>query len=244
MNRCVCAALAALVVVSFAVPALAQDIGAKFAMHIQAHAMKTALVCGVESPNDTTTGAATACSDYVVDYPVLLGGDMYVVVAQADSGGVSAASFGIEYNDEDGVGVDVGGFVPCISGLPFFSDDPKWPASGSGARMTWLQPPDNCPTQLIGDDGVHAVVGAFYVYAYDTDTFLLTPNRTLESGPELGIANCAGSEIQFETDNVERAAWVSFGETLKPGCNPCLDFCATPVEKSTWGKIKSKYTQN
>jgi hypothetical protein len=244
MNRCVCAALAALVVVSFAVPALAQDPGAKFAMHIQAHAQKTALVCTSESPNDTTTGAATACSDYVVDYPTLLGGDMYVVIAQADSDGVSATSFGIEYDDENTVGVDVGGFVPCISGLPFFSDDPKWPASGSGARFTWLLPND-CQSQVIEPDGVHAVVGAFYVYAYSTDTFLLTPNRTLLSGPELAIATCnAGNEHQFDTDNVTRAAWVSFGETVAPGCNPCLAFCATPVEQSTWGKIKSRYTRN
>ena len=76
MKRFVWAAFAALVVVSLAVPAFAQEIGAKFATHVQSHAGKAAFICSTESPSDTTTGAALSCSDYVTQWPLLLGADL------------------------------------------------------------------------------------------------------------------------------------------------------------------------
>jgi len=166
---------------------------------------------------------------------------MYVVIAQADSDGVSGASFGIEYDGQPGSGVDVYGFEACFSGILFESD--TWPASGSGARLTWLLPTD-CQNQVIGSDLVHAVVGAFYVYAYTEDRFLITPNRTFPTAPsELLITNCFGSEVVLDTLDTTKSGFIDFGGG--PGCNPCIELCdPTPVEKTTWGQIKNKFNRN
>lgn len=223
--------------------ALAQENQVKFAIHIQAHSAKEFLVCTVASPSDTTLDPALPCTDYNADGPLQTPVDLYVVIARADSSGVSGASFGILYDDEPGSGVDVFSWTSCISGLEFLSDDPVWPASGSGARLTWLLP-DDCQDQVIGEDGVHAVVGAFYVRAYSTGFFDITPNRTLDSGAELAIANCLGEEAQFDTtywSYANQTSCAGFGAW--GGCNVCVfGFCfIDPVEPSTWGQLKNRY---
>lgn len=224
-------------------PAGGQEESVKFALHIQAHSTKASETCTSASPSDTTLGPAIPCSDYEVDGPLRMNLDLYVVIAGADSTGVSGTSFGILYDDEPGSGVDVISWTDCISGLPFLSEEPKWPASGSGARLTWLIPED-CQNQIIGDDGVHAVAGAFYVYAYTNGYFDITPNRTLNSGAELAITNCEGVEAQFDTTYLSysnQTSCAAFGDWR--GCSICVvGFCwIDPVEPTTWVHLKTRY---
>lgn len=159
-----------------------------------------------------------------------------MVIARADSNGVSGTSFGLLYDDEPGSGLRVS-WNNCVSGLEFLSDNPVWPASGSGARLTWLLP-DDCQNQIIDDDGIHAVAGAFYVYAYSNGGFEIVPNRTLLSGAELAITNCLGEEAQFDTTLGgwwSRSSHAAFGSDYL--CDVCAEGCYPPdVEPSTWGR--------
>ena len=88
----------------------------------------------------------------------------------------------------------------CASGLEFpngptGSSTDEWPASGGGNRLTWDSSID-CQTTTLGMDGVHAVAGSFYVYAYSDDLFQVTPNNNLSTAPELQVGDC--SEAVFD----------------------------------------------
>jgi hypothetical protein len=72
---------------------------------------------------------------------------------------------------------------------------------------------------VIGYDGVHAVAGAFYVYAYSADALTVTPNNNLDSGPELAVADCMAATDQLSVWGGGKAAF-SAGASA-PGMNPC-----------------------
>ena len=77
-------------------------------------------------------------------------------------------------------------------------------------------------------------MGAFGVYAYSSDKLRITPNRNLQVGPQLLLANCFAQE--FGVDDTTTALGIAgFGTT---GFNPCGD---VPIVPTTWGSLKAKY---
>lgn len=241
MRRLVLAVSTVLMVVMIAAPAFAQlDGNPKFALHLAPPVSKIDLCTGGVTPNDIDL----PCSGYTTSAG-LEDKELYLVIMRegvADTSGttyegITGASFGITYDDGALSGMDIlGGVKNCFTGLEFSSDDPLWPASGSGIRLTW----EPCEQTVIGGEGVHAVALAMSVYAYSPDTFAITPHRALLSGTELIVADCAGSETELDTTGAI-TAFVEFGGGT--GCNPCeigIE-CSTPTRPQTWGRIKSLY---
>jgi hypothetical protein len=118
------------------------------------------------------------------------------------------------------VGVDVLSWTQCSSGLQFPSSptglsEDEWPASGGGLRITWDSSVD-CQRTVLGNNGVHAVAGAFYVYAYSNDLFQITSNNNVISGPEFQVGDCSNSLSDLPLYNAGR---VGFGSSN--GYNPC-----------------------
>jgi hypothetical protein len=209
---------------------------ARFAIHLTLPTTKLTTVCTTYSPTDPAhPGGQVSCNDYVTAGSLLTAYYAYLVAAKVDTNGISGISFGIEYNGDTGNGVDVNGWFQCADGLPFTSPGPRgeFPAAGGGIRLTWL----DCQNTPTLSDGIDAVAGALDVYAYSADRIKITPNRPLDSGPELLIATCAGGESAV--DSTFNVGWASFGPGFH-GCNPCQGPCV-PVNTSTWGKIKNLY---
>jgi len=199
------------------------------------------------SPNwnsATTIANPLPCTSYTVTNAAQAG-QVYIVVGRAGTEGVAAASFGIDYTGSAGTGVDPAfcTFTPCADGLTFPNDggNGDFPKPKGGIRITWNNS-TSCQTQVIGSAGVHAVVGVFYIYAYSSDQFKITPNNNLQGGvPELAVANCAG--VTTDLYQVWGGAIATqlcgiVGVQGAAGYNPCL---ITPVGNTTWGKIKTKY---
>ena len=202
------------------------------------------------SPNwnsTTTTPNPLPCTSYttVAGAPA---GQVYIVIGRAGTEGVAAASFGVNYSGTTpGVGIDPQyvTFTVCADGLSFPNNDGvhgDFPQPGGGTRITWNNS-TSCQTQVIGSAGVHAVVGCFYIYAYSADVLQITPNNNLQGGvPELAVANCAGVTTdlyQIWGASISNQLCGSVGVGGSSGYNPCL---LTATGKSTWGKIKAKYT--
>ena len=221
--------------VAITVPAFAgtQD-NAVLALEVRPHATKSSLVCfktGGSSSLDPVTGNR-ACNTFTTTGALNIARDMYLVVAKADNvAGIAGVSLGIQYDGVASSGIDVFGWSLC-SDLDF--PNGSWPNSGGGTRITWSAG-TNCQRTVLGTMGAHAVAGAFYVYAYSSDTFKITENKGLAI-PELRVADCNASE-----SNINQAKGVgSAGFGANAGCNPCLTDCGIiPVEPTTWGKIKN-----
>jgi hypothetical protein len=107
-----------------------------------------------------------------------------------------------------------------------------WPATGSGNRIRW-NPDTDCRRETVGDEGVHAVLGAFYLYEWTPGDhfFAVTVDSTLL---DIGIlvTDCKGDESLLATPGG------SVGSQT-PGFNPC--FAPAPVRATTWGRIKATY---
>jgi len=208
------------------------DIGPKIALHVTATTTKSTSICSTWSSDVATV----PCSGYLVQGDLRQDLLVYLVIAQADTpsfaGGVAGITAGIEYDGRRGHGVDVNAWTVCADGLDIPNAGPggEWPASGGGAIITWL----NCQESRVGGDGYHAVVGAFSVYAYSADRLRVTPNRNLQSGPQITLANCFAEEFGV-TDTTLALGSAGFGTS---GFNPCHPL---PVEPTTWGRLKTKY---
>ncbi len=142
-----------------------------------------------------------------------------MVVARADSGGVAGASFGIAIDGE-----------PQIFGWGLCADEEfpsaTWPVSGSGNRVIW-DPDLNCQRSLFEPDGVHAIVGSFYIYSYGAGSVSVVSHPT--SVPGVAMVDCSAREAAMEP-----GARVDY-ET-GAGFNPCL--APTPIQRTTWGEVK------
>ena len=143
------------------------------------------------SPNwesSTNTPDPLPCRDYTVTAPMGQG-TVYVVIGRAGLEGVAGASFGINYSGTNSVGIDPRyvTWTPCADGPQFPSNDGvhgDFPQPGGGIRICWNS--TSCQTQIISIDGVHAVIGSLYVYAYSPDQLQITPNYNVQAGiPEL-----------------------------------------------------------
>ena len=180
-------------------------------------------------------GAPTIpCSDYLKTWPLHVSTNLFLVTARAmdASRGIAGMSCGILYNN-----AHTKLFNPTWSlcaDLQFTNAgvNGEWPASGGGNRITWVST-TNCQRTVYGGDGVHAVAGFFYIYAYSADTFAITPNLNLQI-PELAVADCSASTTYLPMDG-SRSAVCGFG---MDGYNPCE---AVPVQATTWGKVKSQF---
>ena len=244
MKRILCAALAACVVSLLAVPVWAGEgvATAKFALHAQAWNQKG--TCVQASPIDTTGGkTATPCSQFNTAFATDAPTDVYLVIANVDSGGIAGTTFGIQFAEAaTGVGVDIVNFTLCTTGFQFESTG--WPTvPGSGNIVTW-EAPGQCAEQFIGSEGQHGLVGVFYIYAYSDDFFSIREHSLIPvTTQRLALASCANENTFFDYETVEILGRVQFG-TGNAGCNPCIESCPimVDVEPSTWGKIKNKYT--
>lgn len=207
----------------------------RFALHAKAVA-KVNATCTTESPN----AEGLPCYAYTTRWPKWMGTYVYIVVGQGPDAGVAGASFGIDYNPAIHA-LGYINFIQCADGDAFPNDggNGDFPAADGGMRITW----DTCQQQIIGLQGVHAVVGAIYMYSYGDDVMSITPNNNLSSGPELAVVTCPGVTIQI----IDELAWdpslvplmlgrVGFGTEW--GYTPCYP---VPVLPTTWGKIKSRY---
>jgi len=151
-------------------------------------------------PNYSPNYDGLPCSQYTVTSP-LRASTVYIVIGQAGMEGIAAASFGIDYDGraggQSGIKPQFVTWTACANGLQFpydggFGDFPK---PKGGLRVTWSTPTD-CANQEVGSYGVHAVVGALYIYANGADLLRLTPNNAV-SPPELLIVDCSGQYTNF-----------------------------------------------
>jgi hypothetical protein len=207
---------------------------AVFALHAQSHAQKAAYVCGSANPDNAVP--PLACRDYRVAWPVKSGADVYLVIAEVDTGGVSGATFGIDYPASNQTsGISVFGWTLCTTGLEFPGDG--WPQPATGNIVTWLTP-NQCAQQFIGQDGIHAVAGAFYVYAYGDGVFSVREHPQVQSSQRLVVTNCNGVATVFQPGDTWRLGKIGFGSAGTQGFTPCS---MVPVRPTTWGRLKSHY---
>jgi len=205
------------------------------ALHVQAHVEKAAFLCTSTSPNEQDP--PLSCSEYNTQGSLRMPLDVYVVVARGDTIGISGVTFGIDYDGAaTGTGLDILSWNVCASGLEFQSTG--WPGPATGNIVTWVAP-EACATQLIGSDGVHGVVGAFYVYAYDEDILRLRDHPLIETQERLAASDCFGVTAFLDPDaGITGAA----AFTNHPwSCNPCIAPCMVPARSTTWGALKRKY---
>jgi hypothetical protein len=241
---CLMVAFAVLLMASPSADAGTQD-GSVVTVHAKAHTTKATTIC-------TTWMPTIPCSAYITEWALDSAADVYLVVGKAPDvvKGIAGMSCGILYDNAIGSGVDVFGWTLCAD-LEFTNgaascppDLPpcEWPISGGGNRITWVRT-TNCQRTVIAPDGIHAIAGAFYLFAYSPDAFQITPNNNLQI-PELAVADCDASTT-YLVDGMggRRAGWVGFG--FRSGCNPCSEggpeCWPVPVERSTWGAIKRTY---
>lgn len=157
-----------------------------------------------------TEALASPCSEYVTEWSLGNGTDIYLMVAQADPVvGIKALSCGVDYSESNL-------FVTwtfCGDGLQFPSNggNGDWPAPAGGNRMTW----ETCQDATVGGEGVHAVAGSFYVYAYGEDLLQITPNHVIVPA-ELQVVDCAGLTTDLP-DTVLGSVYFGAGS----GFNPC-----------------------
>ena len=241
MKRIYLAALAASLAVAAAAPVAWAGIetGPKVALHVSATTSKASTICNTWTPNTQSI----ACSSYNTQGALNLDQLVYLVVAQADTplfgDGVGGVNLGLEYDGDQGQGLDVTTWTICADGLEVPNGGPRgdWPESGGGNVITWL----TCQQTRIGSEAFHAVLGALSVYAYGDDKLRLTPNRNQQGGSVFALSTCAAAEIPG-LDSTVVFGWAGFGSIV--GCNPCTapaEGCPVPVEPATWGKIKTLF---
>jgi hypothetical protein len=193
------------------------------ALHAEAHA---------EKGGDPCVWDGSSCSDFATEWPAFSAADLYLIVARGEAGpGIASLSCGIEY----GSNLSCFSFSFCGSGLQEPSDGGNglWPASGGGNLMHW-DPVTDCQTAAVGGDGVHALAGSFYVYAYGPDLFRVIENPNPAGSPEFRVGDCAGQVTALSWP--EAAGAVGFGGIT--GYSPCG---VVPARDATWGRVKAQY---
>lgn len=186
------------------------------------------------------------CTSYTTTAP-LSAGTVYVVIGGAGYEGVLAASFGIDYDGTAGVGIDPQyvTWTPCADGFQFPSSDGvhgEFPRPGGGLRITWNN--SSCQRQEISGEGIHAVIGSLYVYAYSRDELRATTNNNILDGPELVVGDCGGGSTDLvKVWGLSQArqyccSTIGFGDIT--GWNACASLIM-PSLPTTWGKMKHKY---
>ena len=197
----------------------------KLALHVKPKVLTRPVDVCAEAPQDLP------CSQYETRGSFNIPYDVYLVAGNGDpSIGIASISTGIDYNGGSG-GLLIADWVIC-AGYSFESG--PWPEPNTSILAGWTLP-GNCQSQLIPGaplEGVHAIAGAFYVYAYGADTLRFVPG---EYGP-IQIGGCDGSFADLSAAST--GSIVFSNQASSKGANPCA-----PVSSrhSSWGRIKSLY---
>ena len=206
-------------------------------------------------PNYSPNFDNLPCSQYNVNEP-LGPSDVYLVVARAGEEGIGSVEFGLRSNgsdpdgrpgtgDESGIVMSRATWTSCADGLDFVCQDFDY----FGGRILW-NISTSCQNQVVGNDGVYAVVGCLHVYAYSSTVLSVSDNPCLQSQyPGSAVADCAGKFTDFYPLLGPGLWWtilarVQFGTSTDPyytAYNPCAG--AVPAQPSTWGKLKARYKQ-
>jgi FlgD Ig-like domain/FIMAH domain len=156
------------------------------------------------------------CTSYDTSAPIGRGTLVYLVARNSVEHGVVGLSCGIDYGA--GIPAEYVLFTQCSDGLSFPNSGPNgdFPAPGGGLRITWL----TCQDTDVGGLGAHAIAGAFYVYAYSMESFKVTPNNGLLSGPELRVIGCDSSDQSPDPDTDVATVVFSLDGSIG-GATPC-----------------------
>lgn len=166
------------------------------------------------------------CSDFDIQQPILDACNVFLMVARADtSSGVAGLSVGITLQNESTMFID---WVLCADDETQF---PPWPSNGGGNRIEWNRT-SNCQRTEIGDDGVHAMGGFFYIYSYGNNKIAIMPD-VAAGDSTLVVTACD------DTRFVVPIPGGSIGIGSEDGFNPCRDVVA--INRTTWGRIKHAY---
>ena len=150
----------------------------------------------------------------------------------ADPMGIRGFRLGIEYDQGDHEGINVFSWNSCADTE---ISQPDWPAPGSGNTLLY----DGCEASEV------ILGGYFYITAYSPSVI------ALDGFPSTGVveyADCNGADQVFVPVDDVQVGWVSMGGAARGldanGCNPAIEPCGvvpSPVQTTTWGKIKAKY---
>lgn len=139
----------------------------RIALHTRAQAAKASRICTTDAP-------MMPCTEYNVSGGNEDAQTVYVVATHVPPGdGIAAASFAITYLD----GAAVFGWTLCAD---TDAPDPGWLEPGEGNRVMF-DVDSNCQRSTVpgsADLGVHAVLGAFYVYNYGVGSLGLVNRST------------------------------------------------------------------
>ena len=192
----------------------------RIALHVQGSTVKG--VCDTQAPN-------YPCSQFNTHGELKTGSYIYFVVAGGAEDGVGGAAFGVSYDDGN---LFVGDSFNCAG---IFLPQHGWPAPDSDIAMTVIP----CQDEDYGE-GVQAVLGGLYVYAYDDVVFRLTERKKASPGDpsRMQVESCSVVDTDLTPD---QAGWIGFG--TDGGCNPCLGPCVaqTAVTPVSWGGIKRSF---
>ncbi len=182
------------------------------ALHVTSHTTKATTICTTHSPN----AQGIPCSGYNTRGSVGVNQDVYLAVGHGDPvTGVAGLRCRIWYDNRPNQGVDVFGWYLCADHeIPGDGGQGPWPASGGTNRITW-DPAANCQKTEIAGEGVHAVAGAFYVYAYSSDALLISG---ADSGLSFEITDCGGTTTVVGR-SVPQVNFTPYGSDF--GLNPC-----------------------
>ena len=92
--------------------------------------------------------------------------------------------------------------------------------------MVTFDPLTNCQIDEVpgfAGDGVQAVLGVLYVYAYDADVVLLTARNHVPL-PHAKVANCWNAEFEVLPSHM---GFAGFGTS---GCSPCVTDCSVTLD--------------
>lgn len=203
----------------------------RIALHVRAFPPAGDCVYAVESPpvglpshtctslSPLSTTPPTGCSGFQTKGQLGTCYLVYLVAVQPPGEGLSGLSCGIQYDGVPHRGIDVLGWQSC-STLEFQSLD--WPASGGGDFLAWDRF-GSCQNGIVEPDGVHAVAGAFIVYAWSADTLRVTANPIFDAAE---VIDCTGRIIEVDSLLSTTAQAVFSAGAASPGYNPCQESVA------------------
>jgi hypothetical protein len=144
--------------------------------------------------------------------------------------GVAGAEFGIQY----GPGLTIQASARCAD-LDFPSAD--WPDPGSGTVATFSD--TNCqsaPSEPFVPNSTIALLYGFNVFLTGPEQFSITAR------PASGLAQVADCDAVEDDITSEAPSHLGIGGFCASGYSPCG--LPTPVEESTWGRVKSQFPAN
>lgn len=142
-----------------------------------------------------------------------------------NAGGIGAIAFGLDHTLEEPI------WSLCAGATE--EPDALWPASGTGIRITW---DDEC--HIVEDNPIGGtVIGILTIDAAAKGLIQTTGH------PDLGRAtttDCAATTLTL-CENLLGSGDAAAGGT--GGTPACGTTCTTPVEETSWARLKSTFTR-